>query len=71
MTAELVTHYTPIELDRRAYMLKTVAISCVDCGYTDQEIKDYLKKKYKVDNEEYAQNILEYVKKHPDPDTWY
>ena len=52
-------------------MLKTVAISCVDCGYTDQEIKDYLKKKYKVDNEEYAQNILEYVKEHPDPDTWY
>ncbi len=71
MTAELVTHYTPVELDRRALVLKNVANSLVEAGLSDQKIKDYLRKRYKVENEQYANNILEYVKDHPDPDTWY
>ena len=71
MVAELKTQYTPVELDRRAQTLKSVAHSMVYNGHSDQEVKDFLKKVYKVDNEEYAQNILEYVKGHPDPDTWY
>ncbi len=71
MIAELETRYTPVELDRRAHTLKTVAHSMVYNGHSGREVKDFLKKVYKVDNEEYAQNVLEYVKGHPDPDTWY
>ena len=67
MIAELVTHYTPIELDRRALILKTAAYSQLYAGMSDQDIKNFLKKTFNVDNEKYAQNILEYVKGHPDP----
>ena len=71
MRTQLVTHYTPLEMDQRAHTLKTVACSWVDGGHSDQEIKDYLKKKYNVDNEQYAQNIVDYVKENPNPEDWY
>lgn len=71
MSAQLVTNYTPVEMDQRALVLKNVTISLVESGQSDQEIKKFLKRKYKVDNEQYAQNILDYVKENPDPEDWY
>ncbi len=58
-------------MDQRALVLKNVTISLVESGQSDQEIKKFLKRKYKVDNEQYAQNILDYVKENPDPEDWY
>ena len=66
MSAQLVTNYTPVEMDQRALVLKNVTISLVESGQSDQEIKKFLKRKYKVDNEQYAQNILDYV-----TEDWY
>ena len=71
MSAQLVTIYTPVEMDQRALILKNVTLSLVESGQSDQEIKEFLKRIYKVDNEQYAQNILDYVKENPDPEDWY
>ena len=71
MMAELKTRYTPQELDERSLKLKSAALVLLFAGHSDQKIKDYLKKRYKVDNEQYAQNILDYVKENPDPEEWY
>ena len=71
MSAQLVTIYTPVEMDQRALILKNVTLSLVESGQSDQEIKEFLKRIYKVDNEQYAQNILDYVKENPDPEEWY
>lgn len=71
MAAQLVTTYTPVEMDRRALALKTAVYSQLYAGMSDHDIKDFLKKAFNVDNEEYAQNILDYVKENPDPDDWY
>ena len=71
MSAQLVTHYTPLEMDQRAHTLKTAVHSQLYAGASDQDIKNFLKKVYKVENEQYAQNILDYVKENRDPDDWY
>ena len=71
MSAQLVTHYTPVELDQRAHTLKTAVHAQLYAGVPEQKIKEFLKDVYKVDNEQYAQNILDYVKENPDPRDWY
>ena len=71
MMAELVTRYTPVALDERSLKLKSAALVLLFAGHSDQEIKDLIIKAFNLESEEYAQNVLDYVKDHPDQNTWY
>lgn len=71
MAAQLVTHYTPVEMDERALKLKSAALVLLFAGHSDQEIKDLIIKVFDLESEKYAENVLDYVKNHPDQNTWY
>lgn len=71
MMAELMTRYTPVEADRKTRDEKIVALALLKAGNPDQTIKQIIMEMCNRDSEEYAQNILDYVKENPDPKDWY
>ena len=53
----------------RTYGMKISVLTLVRIGMTDEQIVAEAAKMNNI-GEDYAQNILDYVKEHPDPEEW-
>ena len=57
-------------MDKRSYGRKMVVLSFLKLGMmSDEEIVSAAAKGLNI-GEDYAKNILDYVKEHPDPEEW-
>ena len=69
MAAQFTTQYTPVELDQRTLLMENTVRSLLNAGLPDQKIKEVTMQMYGFDSEEYAQNILDYIREFPEPDS--